>query len=212
MLRRGFKQGDPLSPLRLNLAVDPLLYALERQGNGFDTTGASVTSPAFADDLVLVSSSWHGMSDMLDKLSKAYLKPFQHLEVRKVYAIHRTMDVAGHGRAGKALLSECDRDIRSRVKAWLHLEPSTADGLLYASPRDGGLGIIKVTKHIPAVQLRRLVKLYNSSDECTKTIMRAAVPLSKLPKLWSLLQDNTEGRILQVVQARLKGQWCNSLP
>ncbi len=62
MLKRGVKQGDPLSPLLFNLAVDPLLYALERHGKGFDIKGASITSLAFADDLVLLSSSWHGMA------------------------------------------------------------------------------------------------------------------------------------------------------
>ncbi len=132
--------------------------------------------------------------DMLDKLSGAHLKPFQRLEILEVYAILRTIYAADHGRAGRALLSECDRDIHSQVKAWLHLEPSTTDGLLYASPRDGGLGIVRLAKHIPVVQLRRLLKLYNSSGECTWTIMRAAMPLSELRKLWSLLQDNTEGK------------------
>ncbi len=276
LLKRGVKQGDPLSPLLFNLAVDPLLYALERYGEGFCVKGGKVTSLAFADDLVLLSGSWQGMrnnlaileqfcmttglkvnpskchsfmigasgsrkytinncgewslagapihlikehesvkylgveinpwkgikkpplrsmvSDMLEQLSGPYLKPFQRLELLKVYALPRTIYVADHGRVGRALLNECDRDIRSRVKAWLHLEPSTADGLLYARPRDGGLGIVRLAKHIPTIQLRRLMRLYESLDECTRTITRAAVPLSELRKLWSSLQDNPVGR------------------
>ncbi len=271
MLKRGVKQGDPLSPLLFNLAVDPLLYALERHGEGFEVKGLSVTSLAFADDLVLLSNSWQGMArnlailekfceatglkvnpskchsfmieasgtkryrinncvewslsgapihlikeheaekylgvsinpwkgivkpplrsmvrDMLAKLSGVPLKSFQRLEILKVYALPRTIYIADHGRVGKALLSECDRDIRSQVKKWLHLEPSTADGLLYASPKDGGLGIVRLAKHIPAIQFRRLLKLYNSTDECTRTIARATVPLSELRKLWSIIQD-----------------------
>lgn len=38
---------------------------------------------------------------------------------------------------GKGELSECDRGTRRAVKRWLHLHPSTADGLLYTKPMGG---------------------------------------------------------------------------
>ncbi|MGL4350991.1 MAG: reverse transcriptase domain-containing protein, partial [Plesiomonas shigelloides] len=52
-LRVGVKQGDPLSPLLFNVAMDPLIHEIERGGNGYRFGGHSVTSLAFADDLVL---------------------------------------------------------------------------------------------------------------------------------------------------------------
>lgn len=116
----------------------------------------------------------------LDQLSLAHLKPFQRLELLKVYALPRMIYVADHDKVGQAVLSQCDRDIRTRVKMWL---------LLYASPKDGGLGVIKLAKHIPTIQLRHLKLLYNSTDKCTKTGTRAAMPPSALQKLWSSLQD-----------------------
>ncbi|NWU87924.1 PO21 protein, partial [Onychorhynchus coronatus] len=55
------KQGDPMSPLLFNLAMDPLLCKLEQQGEGFHRINKSITAVASADDLVLLSGSWEGM-------------------------------------------------------------------------------------------------------------------------------------------------------
>ncbi|GLD64747.1 uncharacterized protein AKAME5_002927600 [Lates japonicus] len=64
----GVKQGDPLSPLLFNLALDPLLYMLEDKGVGFKVGDQSLTALAFADDLVLLSDSWKGMERNLQIL------------------------------------------------------------------------------------------------------------------------------------------------
>ncbi|NXX82159.1 PO21 protein, partial [Urocolius indicus] len=58
----GVKQGDPMSPLLFNLALDPLLCKLETTGCGYQHCDKNVTALAFADDLVLLSSSWDGMT------------------------------------------------------------------------------------------------------------------------------------------------------
>ncbi|NXX24033.1 PO21 protein, partial [Podargus strigoides] len=60
-IRSGVKQGDPMSPLLFNLALDPLLCKLETEGQGFQQGGLKITAMAFADDLVLLSDSWDGM-------------------------------------------------------------------------------------------------------------------------------------------------------
>ncbi|NWY34367.1 PO21 protein, partial [Pheucticus melanocephalus] len=60
-IRSGVKQGNPMSPLLFNLAMDPLLCKLESEGEGFHHAGWKVTAMAFADDLVLLSDSWEGM-------------------------------------------------------------------------------------------------------------------------------------------------------
>lgn len=67
-IKVGVKQGDSMSPLLFNIALDPLVQALEREGHGFGAEGKSITALAFADDLVLLSSSWEGMVANIDIL------------------------------------------------------------------------------------------------------------------------------------------------
>lgn len=65
-LKIGVKQGDPLSPLLFNLAIDPLLYALERSGQGAELDNDNkLTVLAYADDLLVLSNSWNGMAQNL---------------------------------------------------------------------------------------------------------------------------------------------------
>ncbi|NXA44332.1 POLR protein, partial [Eudromia elegans] len=56
----GVKQGDPLSPVLFNLALDPLFCSLEKNGVGYKQGEQLVIPLAFADDLVLLSDSWEG--------------------------------------------------------------------------------------------------------------------------------------------------------
>ena len=67
---RGIKQGDPLSPILFNMALDPLICALEENDWGFRTGGTRIPALAFADDLALVSESPSQMAEMLGKLEE----------------------------------------------------------------------------------------------------------------------------------------------
>ncbi|NWW69460.1 PO21 protein, partial [Ifrita kowaldi] len=64
----GVKQGDPMSPLLFNLAMDPLLCKLEESSNGYHQGLNSVTAMAFADYLVLLSDSWENMKRNIEIL------------------------------------------------------------------------------------------------------------------------------------------------
>uniref|UniRef100_W5NKD0 Reverse transcriptase domain-containing protein n=1 Tax=Lepisosteus oculatus TaxID=7918 RepID=W5NKD0_LEPOC len=63
-IKVGVKQGDPLSPILFNLAMDPLINALEELGCGFKTAAGNISTLAFADDLVLLSDNWEGMKNI----------------------------------------------------------------------------------------------------------------------------------------------------
>uniref|UniRef100_A0A8C4TJP0 ribonuclease H n=1 Tax=Erpetoichthys calabaricus TaxID=27687 RepID=A0A8C4TJP0_ERPCA len=69
-LMRRVKQGDALSPLFFNIAIDPLIHKLESDGSGTFLGETTITAMAFADDLVLVSNTWGGMKRNLNILKE----------------------------------------------------------------------------------------------------------------------------------------------
>ncbi|CAF1414788.1 unnamed protein product [Adineta steineri] len=69
-LRRGVKQGDPMSSILFNLVIDELFEILgDRFGYELDGVG-SVNARAFADDIVLMSGSGLGMQQLLSETEK----------------------------------------------------------------------------------------------------------------------------------------------
>jgi hypothetical protein len=60
-MTRGVKQGDPLSPLLFNVAMDRLLEAISAQNNGFkwDESGLQLEAICYADDNGLTTFLWH---------------------------------------------------------------------------------------------------------------------------------------------------------
>lgn len=264
-MRVGVKQGDPMSPLLFNLAMDPLIHGLERLGKGLSVSGTRVTTLAFADDLVLVSDSWQGMAHNLgileafcnktglrvkpsksngfllsptrdsfmvnncppwvlggsplnmvqaaetvaylgvrvspwkgivkptlfedlvrwcDNINRALLKPSQKVVILNKFAIPRLLYRADHCCVNSGTLQLLDRTIRERVRAWLHLPPSTCDGLLYARNRDGGLAICKLARLVPSIQARRIFRLSNSTDGVTRSLLDSDLVNSKFRGLW----------------------------
>lgn len=66
---RGVRQGDPLSPLLFNLVLDEFLDSQEPEVS-FSSGGLSVTSMAFADDIILTASTKIGLQCQLDYLHR----------------------------------------------------------------------------------------------------------------------------------------------
>lgn len=85
---------------------------------------------------------------------------------------------------GNTLL-KLDGIIRRAVKAWLNLPTSICNGLLDARPRDGGLGVMKLSSAIPAIQVKRLFRLTNSADETTRHTVRASGVENDFQMLWA---------------------------
>lgn len=93
-IKRGVKQGDPLSPLLFNLVLDPILVRLSEGGDGFRVGTADIAVTAYADDLVLFSSSVEGLQRQLAIVDQSLGSVGMSLSVEKCigFAVERRGD------------------------------------------------------------------------------------------------------------------------
>lgn len=260
-MKVGVKQGDPMSPLLFNLAMDPLIHKLETAGTGLKWGDLSIATLAFADDLVLVSDSEEGMGRSLgilekfcqltglrvqprkchgffmdkgvvngcgtweicgspihmippgesvrylgvqvgpgrgvmepdliptvhtwiERITEAPLKPSQRMRVLNSFALPRIIYQADLGKVTVTKLAQIDGIVRKAVKKWLHLSPSTCNGLLYSRNRDGGLGLLKLERLIPSVRTKRIYRMSRSPDIWTRRMTSHSVSKSDWEMLW----------------------------
>lgn len=64
-VKRGVKQGDPLSPLLFNLALEPLTRMAIQQERPVSCLGENLSALAYADDVLLFSASPDSMQKLL---------------------------------------------------------------------------------------------------------------------------------------------------
>ncbi|XP_023211510.1 uncharacterized protein LOC111614368 [Centruroides sculpturatus] len=68
-IRSGVKQGCPLSPLLFNIVIETAVRGIRNLQLGYALEGESIDILAYADDLVLVSSTAEGLQQQLDHIS-----------------------------------------------------------------------------------------------------------------------------------------------
>lgn len=103
---------------------------------------------------------------MITRISEAPLKPAQWLQLLNSFALPQLVYWADLGGVPATKLARIDGLVRKAVKQWLHLPLSAVNGLLYAGRcvRDGGLGVLRLERLIPSIQLRRLYQMSKSPD------------------------------------------------
>jgi len=72
-IKQGVRQGDVLSPLLYIIAINPILENINKEGKGYQLTGANgvcltISVLAYADDIVLLASSRKDLIKMLQIL------------------------------------------------------------------------------------------------------------------------------------------------
>ena len=260
-MKVGVKQGDPASPELFNLGLDPLIQALDECGTGVEWEGETLSTMAFADDLVELAETpdemvvllgrleefcqltglkvqpkkCHGffldkngvvnnckpwviagtpinmvgpgetikylgvqvgpngiatpdlMGELetgIRKISRAPLKPSQRVKLLKVYLLPRLVYRADLGEVPATSLAKLDMAARKAVKEWLHLPACTANGLVYARNKDGGLGIDRLERSIPTIQVRRIYRMSRSSDFWIRQSATRTVARPDMQKRW----------------------------
>ena len=88
-IKRGVKQGDPLSPFIFNAILEPLLLHLEQMKGYQIKNNIQVSSLAFADDLILVSTE---TSDAEKLLRQIIQKISQQSETDSTSSVTKNMD------------------------------------------------------------------------------------------------------------------------
>ena len=85
-MTREVKQGVPLSPLLFNIAMDPLLAEVSRQGNGYKFGHGDsdrIESLAYADDNCLLTGSAEDMNTNLAIVDRFCAETGMKLNVKK---------------------------------------------------------------------------------------------------------------------------------
>lgn len=91
-IKRGVKQGDPLSPLLFNITMDPLICSLEQAQMGVTLTHnnrrISCSSLAFADDIAILSDSYAGMTANMKILQSFCQNTGLQINIKKTAGFH----------------------------------------------------------------------------------------------------------------------------
>lgn len=137
----------------------------------------------------VVSPTPSRIEEMLTRLKKSPLKPWQKMTILQRYLIPRfhhgmqTLDVT------KKKLKYIDNCIVRFVKATLHLPKTTPTAYIHAPLKSGGLGIPSLLLHISSIYLHRIEKLTIRGDPITQQIMQTPVMQQLNNKLKRILRN-----------------------
>jgi len=67
-VRKGVKQGDPLSSVLFNCALEEVFRNLKWEGKGVNVNGTWLSNLRFADDIVLIAKSKEELAEMIREL------------------------------------------------------------------------------------------------------------------------------------------------
>lgn len=105
------------------------------------------------------------LTPMLDRISKAPLKPQQRLFALRTVVIPRLYHQSSLGRIHIGCLNNVDKISRRFMKKWLRLPDDTPKAFFHAKVCDGGLGVPALRWSAPLLRMNRLSRIFKHLDE-----------------------------------------------
>ena len=146
----------------------------------------------------LVTDAGHKISEHLDQLKHAPLKPHQRMALLRTNVIPGALHALVLGVHRRASLRRWDQNIRAAVRAWLHLPKDTPSAFIHAHPTDGGLGVPELAVTVPLLRTDRLERLKASTLEPIRALTTRAAFRDLTNKARPTLRD---GRAMLSKQA-----------
>lgn len=129
---------------------------------------------------------------ILREVSEAPLKPYQRLEILKIFLLPKPTHQLVLGNAHRNTMKRMDTLIRSSVRRWLRLPNDTPVAYLHARVQDSGLGIPCISSSVPLAQKSRFQKLLTSkSIYCTSVVNQKS--FKKIERIKYPLQGGWNG-------------------
>ena len=87
-IKSGVKQGDPLSPILFDIAMDPLFCLLKSEGVPWNIGATEVVAMGYADDTAVLSKTPAGMRKNLELVQTFCTNVGLRLNVKKSFVFH----------------------------------------------------------------------------------------------------------------------------
>lgn len=172
---RGMKLNAKKCTAMIAVAYDKRIVI--RTSNRLAIQGQQVRDITAADSFKYLGREYTGQGVMrpnnanlalwLSRIDRAPLKPDQKACIVRQYIIPKVLYGLQNAKVTGKVLREADRLIKYRYKRYLHLSSHTPDQYLYASVRDGGLGLTHLRHSIPHMMHSRITNLETEEGDLT---------------------------------------------
>ncbi|CAB0040810.1 unnamed protein product [Trichogramma brassicae] len=198
----GVRQGCPLSPIVFNLALEPVVRAVQATGRGYTLSGQTYNNLFYADDGALVSDSPDGMQLLLRSAEDAAAAVGLCFNPSKSATLHlkgagtaRVQDtrfsIQGSEmrsmREGEAYehlgvptgfqgpFSKADKVVKRLAKGWMHLPQWASPEVIFLPPNMGGGGLLPLADITDLYTIAHAFKLLSSRDAAVSGLALASL-------------------------------------